>query len=139
MTLLAAAQSGVTLLHDIGYVASGTGSSYETMVIADELVGWVKAYLGGLKIDVESLAVAEIQAAGPGGSHLGRNFPTAAPARLLLALISQDSFESWQDAGAPSLAERAVERTRELRASERAYRASDDALRELERLVAETK
>ena len=140
MTLLAAAQSGVTLLHDIGYVASGTGSSYETMVIADELVGWVKAYLGGLTIDVESLAVAEIQAAGPGGSHLGRKFSRQHLRDFFRPrLISQDSFESWRDAGAPSLLERAVERTRELRASERAYRPSDDALCELERLVAETK
>jgi hypothetical protein len=74
MTLLTAAQSGVTLLHDIGYVASGTGSSYETMVVADELVGWVKAYLNGVTIDEESLAVAEIAAVGPGGTHLGRKY-----------------------------------------------------------------
>ena len=47
MTLLTAAVSGVTLLHDLGYVASGTASSYESVVIMDELVRWVKAYLAG--------------------------------------------------------------------------------------------
>ena len=135
MTLLTAAQSGVTLLHDIGYVASGTASSYETMVVADELVGWVKAYLGGVTVDDESLAVAEIAAAGPGGTHLGRKYSRQHLRDFFRPrLIAQDSFESWQTAGAPSLLERAAERTRELRASERAYRPSDDALRELDRL-----
>jgi trimethylamine---corrinoid protein Co-methyltransferase len=135
MTLLTAAQSGVTLLHDIGYVASGTGSSYETMVVGDELVGWVKAYLAGLTIDTESLAVAEIAAAGPGGTHLGRKYSRKHLRDFFRPrLISQGSFESWESAGAASLLERAAERTRELRASEPAYRPSDDALRELERL-----
>ena len=139
MTLLTAAQSGVTLLHDIGYVASGTGSSYETMVVADELVGWVKAYLDGLTIDEDSLAVAEIAAAGPGGTHLGRKYSrTHLRDFFRPRMISQDSFESWESAGAPSLLDRAAERTRELRSSERAYRPSDDALRELARLENKT-
>ena len=74
MTLLTAAQAGVTLLHDIGYVASGTASSYESMVVMDELVGWVKAYLDGVTIDTDALALDEIDAVGPGGSHLARKY-----------------------------------------------------------------
>ena len=140
MTLLTAAQSGVTLLHDIGYIASGTASSYETMVVADELVGWVKAYLDGVTIDDESMAVAEIAAAGPGGTHLGRKYSRRHLRDFFRPrLISQDSFESWETAGAPSLLDRAAERTRELGASERAYRPSDDALRELALLENKTK
>jgi trimethylamine--corrinoid protein Co-methyltransferase len=137
MTLLTAAQSGVTLLHDIGYVASGTGSSYETMVVGDELVGWVKAYLNGVTIDEETLAVAEIAAAGPGGTHLGRKYSRQHLREFFRPrLIGQDSFESWQSAGAPSLLDRAAERTRDLRAAERAYRPAADALRALDRIVA---
>ena len=95
MTLLTAAQSGVTLLHDIGYVASGTGSSYEAMVVADELVGWVKAYVAGVTIDEETLAAAEIAAAGPGGTHLGRNYSRRHLRDFFRPrLTSQDSFES---------------------------------------------
>jgi trimethylamine---corrinoid protein Co-methyltransferase len=134
---VAAAQSGVTLLHDLGYVASGTASSYETMVVVDELVGWVKAYLGGLSIDAESLAVAEIAAAGPGGTHLGRKYSRRHLRDFFRPrLISQDSIESWQAAGATSLLDRAAERASELRAAERSYRLSDDALRELAGIVA---
>jgi trimethylamine--corrinoid protein Co-methyltransferase len=136
MTLLTAAASGMTLLHDIGYVASGTASSYETIVVADELVGWVKAYLSGLTIDEESLAVAEIAAAGPGGTHLARKYSRQHLRDFFRPrLIGQDSFESWHAAGAASLLDRAAERTRDLRAAERAYAPDEDALRELDRLV----
>ena len=66
--------SGATLLHDIGYVASGTASSYEALVAMNELVRYVKAYLRGVTIDAASLAVEEIAAVGPGGTHLARKY-----------------------------------------------------------------
>ena len=92
-----------------------------------------------MTIDEESLAVAEIAAVGPGGTHLGRKYSRRHLRDFFRPrLIGQDSFESWQAAGAASLLDRAAERTRELRAAERAYRPTDDALRELERLVDQT-
>ena len=140
MTLLTAASSGVTLLHDLGYVASGTASSYESIVVADELAGWVKAYLAGVTIDEEALAAAEIAAAGPGGTHLGRKYSRQHVRDFFRPrLISQDSFESWQAAGAASLLERAAERTRELRDGRARLPPGDDALRELDRLVGQTR
>lgn len=139
MTLLTAASSGVTLLHDLGYVASGTASSYESIVVADELAGWVKAYLAGVTIDEESLAAVEIVAAGPGGTHLGRKYSRHVRDFFRPRLISRDSLESWQAAGAASFLDRTAERTRELRDAGRAYTPTDDALRELERLVGQAK
>jgi len=137
MTLLAAALSGVTLLHDVGYVASGTASSYEALVVMDEVVRWVRAYLRGVSIDDQALALAEIDAVGPGGTHLGRKYSRQHYRDYFMPrLIAQESHDAWRAAGARSLLERAAERTRELRESERAYRLEDDALRSLEALVA---
>ena len=50
-------------------------------------------------------------------------------------LISQDQYDGWAAAGSSSLLDRAAERTRELRESERAYAPAPDALRELDALV----
>jgi len=137
MTLLTAALSGVTLLHDLGYVASGTASSYESVVIMDELVRWVKAYLEGVTVDEAALAAAEIAAVGPGGTHLARKY-TRLHVRDYLQpdLVSQDQYDGWAAAGSTSLLERAAARMRDLRASERTYAPGGDALRELDRLVA---
>ena len=136
MTLLTAAQAGVTLLHDLGYVSSGTASSYESVVVMDELVGWVKAYLEGVTIDVEALAVDEIAAVGPGGTHLARRF-TRRHVRdyFMPRLISQDQYDAWSAAGGTTLLERTAQKTRGLRESERAYQPAEDALRQLDDLV----
>ncbi|HET6477049.1 MAG TPA: trimethylamine methyltransferase family protein [Thermoleophilia bacterium] len=136
MTLLTAALSGVTLLHDLGYVASGTASSYESVVLMDELVRWVKAYLQGVTIDETALAAAEIAEVGPGGTHLARRY-TRQHVRDYLQpdLVSQDQYDGWAAAGSTSLLERAAVRSRELREGERAYAPAPDALRELDALV----
>ncbi len=136
MTLLTAAVSGVTLLHDVGYVGAGTASSYESMVVMDELVAYVKTYLGGVTIDEGSLAVPEIEAVGPGGSHLVRKY-TRRQLRGFFkpSLVTQDSHDAWEAAGGTSLLDRVAERTRELREAERGYRPSEDALRHLDQLV----
>ncbi len=119
MTLLTAAQAGVTLLHDIGYVASGTASSYESVVVMDELVGWVKAYLDGVTIDTEALAVEEIAAVGPGGTHLARKY-TRRHVRdyVMPQLISQDQYDAWAAAGSQTLLDRTTQKTKELRESD---------------------
>jgi trimethylamine--corrinoid protein Co-methyltransferase len=136
MTLLTAAVSGVTLLHDLGYVASGTASSYESVVIMDELVRWVKAYLQGVTVDEVALAAAELAEVGPGGTHLARKYTRRHVRDYLQAdLISQDQYDGWAATGSSSLLERAAERTRELRESERAYAPAPDALHDLDRLV----
>jgi trimethylamine---corrinoid protein Co-methyltransferase len=137
VTLLAAALSGVTLLHDLGYVASGTASSFEAVVAMDELVRYVKAYLRGVTVDEESLALAEIAAVGPGGTHLARTYSRRHYRDWFRPrLIAQESHEAWQTAGARSFLDRVAERTRELRESEPAHRLEEDAERRLDELVA---
>lgn len=136
MTLLTAALSGVTLLHDLGYVASGTASSYESVVVMNELVGWVKAYLEGVTIDETALAAAEIAEVGPGGTHLSRKYSRQHVRDYLMPdLISQDQYDAWATAGSSSLLDRAAQKTKDLRSGERAYAPEPDALRELDRLV----
>ncbi len=135
LTLLTAALSGVTLLHDVGYVASGTSSSYESIVLMDELIAYVKAYLGGVTID-ES-CITEIEVVGPGGTHLGRKYSRRRLREFFRPqLVAQESHDAWEAQGEPSLLQRVAYRTRELRKTERAYRPPQEALQHLEQLAA---
>ncbi len=136
MTLLANAMSGVTLLHDLGYAGSGTTSSFEAVVLMDEMVRWVKAYLEGITIDTEMLAVDEIDAVGPGGTHLGRKFTRRHYREWLVPdLLSQQSYEGWQAAGGTTLLERVAQRTQELLDGPRPHELAEGQTGELERLV----
>ncbi len=85
ITTVLGALSRATLLHDVGYLESGLQSSYETIVLGDELVGYARALLAEVAVDAEALALDEIAAVGPGGSHLGRAYTRRPPPRLLAA------------------------------------------------------
>jgi trimethylamine:corrinoid methyltransferase-like protein len=87
-------------------------------------------------IDTEALAVDEIAAVGPGGTHLSRKY-TRRHVRdyVMPQLISQDQYDAWASAGSQTLLERTALKTKELRESERAYRPEPDALRQLDELV----
>jgi trimethylamine---corrinoid protein Co-methyltransferase len=135
-TLLANALAGVTLLHDLGYLASGTASSYEAVVLMDQMVSWVKAYLGGVSLEQVDEAVEEIDAVGPAGTHLNRKF-TRRHYRdwLTPSLLSQQPYDAWVAAGGTTLLERVADRTRELRSAERDFELGSDAAAELDRLL----
>ena len=140
MSLLAAAASGVTLVHDLGYLASGTASSYEAVVLMDELVAYVKSYLEGVTIDDEMLAVEEIAAVGPGGTHLARKYTRRHYRDFYVpSLLSQQAYDDGAAGGTSSLLQRTAERTRDLRSRERAYAPSPEATAELDRLIEETR
>ncbi len=85
ITAVLGALSRATLLHDVGYLESGLQSSYETIVLGDELVGYARALLVDVGVDDEALALNEIDAVGPGGSHLGRGYTRRAPPRHVAA------------------------------------------------------
>ena len=66
--------SRATLLHDVGYLESGLQSSYESIVLGDELVGYARQFMREVPVDDYSLALDEIKAAGPGGNHLATRY-----------------------------------------------------------------
>jgi trimethylamine--corrinoid protein Co-methyltransferase len=70
LTLLANAQAGSHLVHDMGYLESGLTGSLAQLVVCNELVGWVKAALEPVEITEETLALDVIDEIGPDGQHL---------------------------------------------------------------------
>lgn len=136
ITLLANSFAGVTLLHDLGYLASGTGSSCEAVVLMNETVRWVKAYLAGLSVNEVDEAIEEIEAVGPAGTHLGRRYTRRHYRDWLVSdLLNQKPYDAWEAAGGSTLLDRVAQKTRELLSGESAYRLGDDVSAELDRLV----
>ncbi len=104
-----------TLLHDVGYLESGLQSSYEALVLGDELAGYARAFGAELPVDDEALALGEIMLAGPGGNHLSRPMTRANYRRFHQSgLLDQSAHDRWQAAGATTLRERVAARTQEL-------------------------
>ena len=137
ITAVLGALSRATLLHDVGYLESGMQSSYETIVLGDELVGYARALLVEVGVDDEALALNEIDAVGPGGSHLGRDY-TRRHHRAFWrpSLLDRNAHARWQAAGATTLKERVHLQTAALREAPRAFVLEDSIRRRLDAALA---
>jgi trimethylamine--corrinoid protein Co-methyltransferase len=137
LTLVLGALSRATLVHDLGFLESGLQSSYEAIVFSDELVGYVRSFAAGVQVDEVTLALAEIEAVGPGGSYLSRRF-TRQHARdyWQASLLDQWTHGHWEADGRRDLDERLRARVAELRASDSPFALSDDADRVIEQALA---
>ncbi len=136
VTLVLAATSGGTLLHDIGYVESSFQGSYESLILGDELAGYVRSYLRGVPLDDLDLVVDEIRAVGPGGTHLPRPY-TRKQYRSLWrpAVLDHWMHDHWAEQGGKTLVDVLRERARALREAPPAFTLPDEVLAELDRCV----
>lgn len=122
ITAVLGALSRATLLHDVGYLESGLQSSYQTIVLGDELVGYARALLVEVGVDDESLALDEISAVGPGGSHLDRGYTRRHHRENWQPRVfDRATHDRWTAAGATTLKERVAARTQELLDEPRAF------------------
>ena len=116
------ALSRATLLHDVGYLESGLQSSYESIVLGDELVGYARQFMREVPVDDYSLALDEIKAAGPGGNHLGTRYTRRHHREFWTPALLDDSVhDRWAAEGATTLGARVRSRFAVLRAEERSY------------------
>jgi trimethylamine--corrinoid protein Co-methyltransferase len=107
--------SRATLLHDVGYLESGLQSALEGVVLGDEIVGYARALMAEVPVDDEALALAEIEAAGPGANHLGSKMTRANHRRFWRPTsIDQNTHDRWLAQGQGTLLERVRRRLQEL-------------------------
>jgi trimethylamine--corrinoid protein Co-methyltransferase len=137
-SLTIAALSGGTLLHDVGYLESGLQSSHESIVFADELIGYARAYLAAAPLDDLEAGVAEIRAVGPGGDHLARSYTRKHFRELWQpTVIDQWVHDHWAADGSMTLLDRLTARARELRTQPRVFELEASVAEELDRMVAD--
>lgn len=140
LTLALAALSGCTLLHDVGYLEAGLQSSCESIVLGDELIGFVDSALQHVASGEEELELAleEVRAIGPGGHFLGRPL-TRKNVRTWWhpALLDQTVFDRWQAQGGRTLGQRAHERAMDLRGQEPVFVLDIRTQGKLDRMVEE--
>jgi len=100
---LSAALSGANLVHDVGYVESGMTCSYEMIVVGDEIIGFVRKLLEGIRINSETLALDAIQEVGHKSEyvtspHTMRNYQEVWYPRVM----DRRTHRGWSEAGCPT-------------------------------------
>ncbi len=130
--------SRATLLHDVGYLETGLLTSYESIVLGDELVGYARQFMREVPVDDCSLALDEIRAAGPGGNHLGSKYTRRHHREFWSAsLFEHANHDRWLAEGSVTLLERVRSRVAELRSAEPAFSLSPGQDEGLSRMLDE--
>ena len=113
MSMLAAVQCGANyILHSAGFLDGLLSMSYEKFMLDADLCGAMHAYLKGVSVDDNALAVDAFAEVGPGNHFFGcqhtlANYETAF---WDSELSDNEPFEKWEAAGSTDAATRANRR-----------------------------
>ena len=112
LSIMAAGLSGANLIHDVGFLESALIGSFEMVVLSDEIIGMVKRFLSGVRVDDETLALEVVKEVGPGGNFLAHEHTVRNLRQELWfpGLIDRGKYSAWQAAGSKTLADRVRER-----------------------------
>jgi trimethylamine--corrinoid protein Co-methyltransferase len=130
------ALSGADVIGDLGALETCMIASPLQMIIADDLVAMAQKLKAGLEIDDESLGLAELMQAPADGTflalpHTFKHFRETCPTRTFNNLPR----ESWRDAGAKGMVDRAREVYLELKKRHQPIDHPPELIRELDAIA----
>jgi trimethylamine--corrinoid protein Co-methyltransferase len=136
LSVLADTLLGGNIIHDLGYLESGLMFSFIQLVICDEVVDWVKAFLKGIEVSEETLALDLIERVGPEGQYLITRHTHKHFAEYWYPdLIERANYQDWAKQGSNTLAERAAERVRKILETHQPEPLPDDVNSRIQEIV----
>ncbi|MBN1535431.1 MAG: trimethylamine methyltransferase family protein [Anaerolineales bacterium] len=136
ISVMAAKLCGSNLIHDVGYMESGLTTSFEMIVLTDELVAMVDNFIKGIEVSPDTLMVEELNTVGPGGNFLSTKatrshfrsywFPT---------LLDRKIRATWLEKGATTLGQRLNLKVREIIESHQPKPLATDKVQALQTIL----
>jgi trimethylamine--corrinoid protein Co-methyltransferase len=112
MQVLVALLAKTNLNHDVGYLEAGLTHSPEFMVLANEIIAQSRAFVNGVSLDDESLALAVIDQVGPGGEFMSHDHTLDHWQELYTPkLYDRQRLDRWKKGGAKDINARIREHT----------------------------
>jgi trimethylamine--corrinoid protein Co-methyltransferase len=111
-SVMVALLTGSNLVHDVGYLEAGLTTSPEMIVFTDEIIAMMRCFMGGVKLDADSLAMDAIHRVGPGGDYLTDEHTMAHFRELWQpTLFDRKRANDWRAAGSKRLGDRLRDKT----------------------------
>ena len=115
LTIFTDAIFGGNLCHDVGYLDAGLLGSLPQLVICDEIISWVSAFMKGTEVNDETLCIDLIEKIGPDGQYIADNHTLENfKKRWYPNLFDRENKDRWEAKGSKTLGERAIERVEEI-------------------------
>ena len=136
LSLLTETLAGSHLIHDVGYLASGMTNSLESVVMADEMINWVKHFVRGVEVTPETLALDLIDEAGPKNGFMQSDHTRAHYREdWYPRLVERRNWDAWSAAGGMTFRQRARARALSLLESHVPEPLPDEVAHHLQRVV----
>jgi len=115
LSVIMAKLSGGNLIHDVGYMESGLTTSYEMIVLTDELVAMTEHLMKGIEVSPDTLMVEELDEVGPGGQFLDTRETVKRFREFWFpGLLDRRMRPQWLEAGGTTLGQRLNAKVREI-------------------------
>ena len=137
-TLLPGAAAGADIFGHMGISGVDQATSLDMLVLQDEVIRYVESVLREIDFDDDALALAEVEAVGPGGTFIDREHTVRHLRRELWfpRLLDRRFHDPWHAAGAVGTEEQCRRRKEEILATHRPQPIADDLARALDAIVA---
>ena len=115
LSIFQAAIVGSNVIHDVGYMESGYTASWEGIVLADEIIDYMKILLKGIPVNDDTLALDVIMKQGPGGNfisdkHTFEHFREVWYPKLM----DRNNYSNWVKEGAKDLKSKLNSKVKEI-------------------------
>ena len=137
LSVVMAKLTGANLVHDVGYMESGLTTSFEMIVLTDELIAMTNHLIEGIDVTDETLMVQELDEVGPGGRFIDREetlnrfrefwFP---------GLLDRRTRPEWLAAGGTTLGQRLRGRVQEILKQHQPRPLASDKKRKIKDILA---
>ena len=138
LSVLMAKFSGGNLIHDVGYMESGLTTSFEMIVLTDELIALTDHVMKGIEVSEDTLMLDELDTVGPGGHFLDTEqtlrrfhdfwFP---------GLLDRQRRIQWLEAGGATLGQRLNTRVKEITKEHQPKPLEPDKKQQLQEILAQ--
>jgi trimethylamine--corrinoid protein Co-methyltransferase len=113
--ILLSSLNGGNLIHDVGYINNGLTTSFDQIVVSNEVIALVRHITGGLEINEDTMAIDLIDEIGPGGEYLTSDHTLKHFRKNFYPdLLSREPYERWEENGKKDLGERSKEKVRHI-------------------------
>lgn len=120
ITLMMAQMAGGNfILHSAGIIETYNCTSYEKLIVDNEIIGYCKHIAKGVEVNEETLAYADIEEVGPQGTFLvsDNTLDYFRDVLYIPTLGDRKTYEQWKAAGGLTAEQRANKKWKELLAS----------------------
>jgi trimethylamine--corrinoid protein Co-methyltransferase len=140
LSVLMAKLTGANLVHDVGYMESGLTTSFEMIVLTDELVALTDNLIKGIDVSDEALMLDELHEVGPGGHFLDTDATMERFEDFWYPdLMSREIRETWLARGGMTMSDRLKEKVTRITEEHRCEPLDEEVKERVEGILTEAK